>query len=52
MVDCLPSESIVDLGSASVDNVSSGWQSTTVKSFIFVGLKFRGFEFKNEIVDI
>ena len=28
MVDCHPSESIVDLGSASVDNVSSGWQST------------------------
>ena len=24
----------------------------TVKSFIFVGLKFRGFEFKNEFVDI
>ena len=28
MVDCHPSESIVNLGSASVDNVSSGWQST------------------------
>ena len=27
MVDNHPSESIVDLGSASVDNVSSGWQS-------------------------
>ena len=25
---------------------------TTVKSFIFVGLKFRGLEFKNEFVDI
>ena len=24
----------------------------TVKSFIFVGLKFRGFEFNNEFVDI
>ena len=24
----------------------------TVKSFIFVGLKFRGLEFKNEFVDI
>ena len=24
----------------------------TVKSFIFVGLKFRGFEFKAEFVDI
>ena len=26
--------------------------SNTVKSFIFVGLKFRGLEFKNEFVDI
>ena len=26
--DCHPSKSIVNLGSASVDNVSSGWQST------------------------
>ena len=26
--------------------------ATTVKLFIFVGLKFRGFEFKNEFVDI
>ena len=24
----------------------------TVKSFIFMGLKFRGFEFNNEFVDI
>ena len=29
MVDCDPSESIANLGSTSVDNVSSGWQSTT-----------------------
>ena len=28
MVDCHPLKSIVNLGSASVDNVSSGWQST------------------------
>ena len=28
MVDRYPSKSIVDLGSASVNNVSSGWQST------------------------
>ena len=28
MVDRQPSKSIVNLGSASVDNVSSGWQST------------------------
>ena len=28
MVDRHPSKSIVNLGSASVDNVSSGWQST------------------------
>ena len=28
MVDHHPSESIVNLGSASVDNVFSGWQST------------------------
>ena len=27
MVDCHPSQSIVNLGSALVDNVSSGWQS-------------------------
>ena len=28
MVDCHPSQSIVNFGSASAHNVSSGWQST------------------------
>ena len=35
MVDCHPSESIVNLGSASVDNVSSGWQSTLLPNALF-----------------
>ena len=32
--------------------IHSIWGINTVKSFIFVGLKFRGFEFNNEFFDI
>ena len=51
MVDSNPSENIVDRGSASVDNVSSGWQSTmSSRKECNIYIKFNGVIFMTFIL--